>query len=116
MTSICTRQILAGFCRTCKWSNIYFLQLFFNFTTLCMVLPNAKNPGFGYPNRYLYQIEYYPQLIIIPFLPLGQLSDTISSVRKGCQSGCNNMVSDNSNIVRGVNGKIVHSETYQGTQ
>jgi len=48
---------------------------------------------------------------------LGQLSDTISSVRKGCQAGCNNkMVPSNSNIVRGVNGKIVHSETYQGTQ
>ena len=35
MTSLCTRQTLAGFCRTCKRSNIYFLRLFFNFTTLC---------------------------------------------------------------------------------
>ena len=35
MTSLCTRQTLAGFCRTCKQPNIYFLQLFFNFTTLC---------------------------------------------------------------------------------
>ena len=37
MTSLCNRQTLAGFCRTCKWSNIYFLQLFSNFTTLCTV-------------------------------------------------------------------------------
>lgn len=67
----------------------------------------------------MYVIEYHTnfRLIILPFLPPGQLSDTISSVRKGCQAGCNNkMVPSNSNIVRGVNGKIVHSETYQGTQ
>ena len=38
MTSLCTRQTLVGFCRTCKQSNIYFLQLFFNFTTLCNML------------------------------------------------------------------------------
>ena len=38
MTSLCTRQTLTGFCRTCKWSNIYFLRLFFNFTTFCTAL------------------------------------------------------------------------------
>ena len=37
MTSLCTKQTLAGFCRTGKWSNIYFLPLFFNFTTLCIL-------------------------------------------------------------------------------
>ena len=42
MTSICTRQTLAGFCRTCKWSNIYFLRQFFNFTTLCKVEHKAR--------------------------------------------------------------------------
>ena len=36
MTSLSTRQTLAGFCRTCKRFNIYFLRLFFNFTTLCI--------------------------------------------------------------------------------
>ena len=35
MASLCTKQTRAGFCGNCKWSNIYFLRLFFNFTTLC---------------------------------------------------------------------------------
>ena len=54
MTSLCTRQTLAlaGFCRTCKRSNIYFLRLYFKF----------QNPVFRVDTRSITSLFYYSYL------------------------------------------------------